>query len=585
MNSEKELLSLIKATQALTSTRNLDEVLNLLIKEVLSVFSWADASVLFLYNPHKNHLTAKSAVGFEMSYLEKVALQPNEGMSGKTFNVKQAQIFRSGTDTSRGMSDLSPKNLEYYQKALGEKHMLPTSTICAPLLTQGECYGVLTIDSFSESVQFTQESLVLLQTFANQAMIAIENATLISQNERSNHIHRELTRVYMSHHSLDEITKTLAELIHKPVGVSNEFLDLLSYTSTCVKEIADGMKGDDVWSDDILTMKPVYIDNTSYDVYFFSIKIENEISGKLIVAAEKGEVLDSLDIFAIEQATTVFALELQSLHQQISNHFIQESLIMKEILLKPDEGQVILEKNRLYRKHDQYVILTVEFEDDGPVESVKHSSKQSFSRYLHWHLSLLPYKTLVYEDLKRYSILFMIKSKLDEEEIHQQIKSFITRLADQNMVKLRAGLGRSFTELTDIHSSLNDSLKCIEYIKQIDKNNVQYATYQDLGVFRLFLNVETQELESYLHMNLKKILDYDEMNNAELAKTLEWYLAYNHNTKKTAQELFVHENTIKYRINSIKKLLEIEEITGEKGLELYIALKIRHYLDKSHLSK
>lgn len=176
MNVEKQLLSLIKASQVLTSTWDLDEVLKLLIKEVLDVFDWADASVLFLYDANRDKLIAKSALGFDMDYLEKVTLQPNEGMSGKTFQLKQAKLFTSGADTRRGMSDITPKNLDYYRKALGGRKILPTSTICAPLITHGECYGVLTIDSFSEEVQFTHSNLSILQTFANQAMIAIENA-------------------------------------------------------------------------------------------------------------------------------------------------------------------------------------------------------------------------------------------------------------------------------------------------------------------------------------------------------------------------------------------------------------------------
>lgn len=581
VNSENQLISLIKATQVLTSTRNLDEVLNLLIKEVLSVFSWADASVLFLYDPHQKVLKAKSAVNFDMNFLEKLALQPNEGMSGKTFTLKNAQLFMSGSDTSQGMADLSADNMEYYQKALGENHMLPTSTISAPLLTQDECYGVLTIDSFSESVQFTPDHLVLLQTFANQAMIAIENATLISQNNRSNHIHRELTRVYMSHQSLDEITKTLSELIHKPVGVCNEFFDLLSYTTASLKEICGRWKKEDIWSEEILSYQSVSLESASYDIYFFSIMIENDLTGKLIVAAKKGEVLDSLDIFAIEQATTVFALELQSLHRQISNQFTQEGLIMKELLAHPEHRHRILERNKVFRKNAQYVLLTVEIED---LHSVK-DGKQSFSRYLYRHLQQFPYHSLVYEDLKQYYILVRFNENMTEDEIQQQIKEFYIGLTEPQIFTLYGGLGRIFTKMEEIHSSLKDSYKCIEYMKLMNPGSLNYLTYHELGVYRLFLNLEAQELENYAEIHLKKLLEYDETQHTELVKTLEWYLFYNQNMKKTAQALFVHENTIKYRINSIKQLLGVEEITGEIGLELYLALKIRKYLEEPHLSK
>ncbi|MEW8987567.1 MAG: GAF domain-containing protein, partial [Bacillus sp. (in: firmicutes)] len=292
MNTEKQLMSLINATKALTSTRDLDKVLQLIIEEVLSVFDWADASVLFLLDSQKEYLKAKSAVGFNMEYMGQVALQPNEGMSGKTLVLKEPLLFTSGTDTYKGMADLSPTNMDFYQKSLGKDHRIPTSTICAPLITEGKCIGVLTIDSFSDNVQFNQENLMLLQTFAAQAVIAIENATLISKNERSNRIHRELTNVYMSNQDLAVITKTLSELINKTIGVLNEFFDLLAYTDKKIEKISDFIKVEGSWNGELPLNKKFNIDGDEYQVYFFSIIIEKELAGVLIVAAEKHEVLD-----------------------------------------------------------------------------------------------------------------------------------------------------------------------------------------------------------------------------------------------------------------------------------------------------
>ncbi|WP_042354221.1 helix-turn-helix domain-containing protein [Bacillus rubiinfantis] len=580
MNYERQLLSLIKATQALTSTRNLDEVLNLLIKEVLSVFDWADASVLFLYDSHNQCLKARSAVGFDMAYLERVSLRPTEGMSGKTFQLKKAQLFTSGTETSRGMSDLSEKNMEFYQKALGDKRMLPTSTICAPLITQGECFGVLTIDSFSEHVQFTDENLELLQTFANQAMIAIENATLISKNTRSNQIHDELTNVYMSHKDLAEITKTLSGLINRPVGVLNEFFDLLSYTDSCIQEVSNELRVHR-WESSQFGQEQVHIKEVTYDVYLFSVKCGSEITGRLMIVTEKNAPLDSLDIFAIEQATTVFALELQSLNQQISNQFSHEGFILKELLTQPNLGKLLLEKEGLLQPKSQYIMLALEAEQ--PKDEKDFQLMKQFSRRLHRHLRLFPYKTLVYEDPKQYKILFFFNEKVSESEVQIIIKEIVRKLQLEHQQLIYAGLGRPMENLEYIDLSLRDSLKCIEFLKKTHTDSEQFVTYQELGVYRLFLNIDPQELESYYKMSLKKIVDYDLAQNTKLAETLELFLLYNQNMRQTAAKMFLHENTIKYRINSIKKLVGDDYLTGEKAFELYLAIKIRDYLEKSQL--
>ncbi|KIY23125.1 MULTISPECIES: helix-turn-helix domain-containing protein [Mesobacillus] len=582
MNTEKQLMSLINATKALTSTRDLNEVLHLIIEEVLCVFDWADASVLFLFDPQKDFLKAISAIGFNMEYMGKVALRPNEGMSGKTLVLKEPLLFTSGTDTYKGMSDLSPGNMDLYQKSLGKDHRIPTSTICAPLITEGKCTGVLTIDSFSENVRFNQENLMLLQTFATQAVIAIENATLLSRNERSNHIHRELTKVYMSNQDIAEITKTLSELINKPVGVSNEYFDLLACTDQKIEDISHSIKDEGMWNGDRPLNRDVYIDGEEYQVYFFPIMTEKELSGVLLVVAEKDEVLDSLDIFAIEQATTVFALEIQSLNQNISNKFSYQRSIMNDILKNPDNGIAILKKMNLYRENDVYVFITVELLSDSFDYDGGLGMKQNFSRQLQRNLNLFPNLTLVYEDGYRYSILFACREKTVEADFHKILCEFLSSLEER--FQLRAGVGRSFIDFSEIHYSLQDSFVCVEYIKQVDHPGVKFLTYKELGVYRLFLSMDQKELESFLKMDLEKILKYDNQHNTELATTLECYLANSQSTRKTAEKMFLHENTVKYRINRIKTILGIKDLVGELGLELYLALKINKYLNKPGLS-
>ncbi len=214
-----------------------------------------------------------------------------------------------------------------------------------------------------------------------------------------------------------------------------------------------------------------------------------------------------------------------------------------------------------------------------------YSFKRSFSRKLHRHLNLFPYKSLVEENAQSYSILFIYNEDTKEQEIHKQTKSLVAKLKERNVFKVYAGLGRCFTKMEEIHVSLKDSHKCVEFLKQVSTHSDDLFIYQDLGVYRLLLNMDPQELESFASIHLEKILEYDRLHQSELSKTLEWYLEYNHSTRKTAEKMFLHENTIKYRINSIKKILGIEEITGQLGFELQLSLKIKSYLAKSHLSE
>lgn len=576
-------MSLINSTRVLTSTQSLDEVLQLLIEEVLSVFEWADASVLFLSDNQKRYLTAKSAVGFDMNYLSQIRLNIDEGMSGKTFSLKKPQLFTSSNDTEKGMADLTKANMDYYRKALGENHMVPTSTISAPLIHKEECFGVLTIDSFSNDMRFTQEDLLLLQTFANQAMIAIENAILISQNERAQHLYERLTESYMTQRGLEQITQTLSELIHAEVGVINDFYTILSFTSNRVKEVIDASAKEFPTETLSYFQEEVRYDEEFYDLYYFPIKIKYDAVGMLMVLTEKETLLDALDLFAIAQATTVFALELQSQSQFISGQFNEERVLIKEILKETESGESLLKKKGLYHKANRYFTVSFEISHETGGQEHVQIMKTKFSTSLFHSLKLLPYKVLVYENSLRYSLLVI--SKESTEKTNMRIVEWVKGFQKAMDMEIIGGEGRSFLDLIDLQLSLNDSYKVLEYLKQTEYERGTFLSYSELGVYRLFLNISKEEIGSYVALYLDNLLEYDKNHHMNLVYTLESYMESKFNVSKTSKKLFVHENTVKYRINKIKELLGVELLEGEVGLQIHLALKAHAYIRTMYLSE
>ncbi len=64
-------MSLVNAAQVLTSTLDINQVLEKLMSEVLHVIEGADAGVLFMLNTETNRLVAKHAIGYDLAYLKK----------------------------------------------------------------------------------------------------------------------------------------------------------------------------------------------------------------------------------------------------------------------------------------------------------------------------------------------------------------------------------------------------------------------------------------------------------------------------------------------------------------------------------
>ncbi|MFC7764635.1 helix-turn-helix domain-containing protein [Leucobacter soli] len=87
-----------------------------------------------------------------------------------------------------------------------------------------------------------------------------------------------------------------------------------------------------------------------------------------------------------------------------------------------------------------------------------------------------------------------------------------------------------------------------------------------------------ETLDSFAEMALGPILRHASGDLGELVTTLETYLACRQSPQKTAEQLYVHVNTVYYRVNLIKKLLESDLSDPLQVLDLQIACLIRRFL-------
>ncbi len=588
MNTEQKLMSLINSTRVLTSTLDLDEVLDQLIKEVLNVIDGSNASVLFLYDKKTDKLYPKSAAGFDMNYLKHIRVSPGEGMSGQTFVEGKGKIFLSKTDTMKGMSNISDETLAIYGKALGNLQF-PVSAICVPIMTKRECIGVLTVDIYDKkNITFDENELRLLETFAVQASVAIENAMLFSQNERTQKIHEKLTSVSLSRGGMGEITEALSKLVHQKVAVFNEFFDVLATSSTETDAYVERLLKfeEDILQEVVDSEGPfthTFLYSGVTDVIFFSIKMERYKMGYVAIFSEEKSILDPLDRFAIEQAMTIFALEMNRIEKDSINNLHYSGYVLEKLLHYQHDSISIKELSKLnFSEHENHSFLIVQLLMQEPLISFKDLSerKNKLSRLIHREISRLSIKTLVLDRNMEMVFMFVLPS---HEVIDQQVTK-IQRLFEgiQNRAKEDlqffsfVGLGRVVEVLNDVHVSYRDTKRCVEYL--LSKQKEGMISYNELGIQRLFMKTDRVELQEFVQDMLGPILEYDRKRESNLHLTLKTYLESNLNMSFSASKLFVHTNTIKYRLNTIRDILDVEILDGPNIFALQLALHIQDFL-------
>ncbi len=78
----------------------------------------------------------------------------------------------------------------------------------------------------------------------------------------------------------------------------------------------------------------------------------------------------------------------------------------------------------------------------------------------------------------------------------------------------------------------------------------------------------------FLHSAVLRMIRYDEKNKTEYFKTLHAYLRNGRHLEDTAEALFIHKNTVSYRVNKIRELFGVDLDDADTELNLYFSCKL-----------
>lgn len=104
--------------------------------------------------------------------------------------------------------------------------------------------------------------------------------------------------------------------------------------------------------------------------------------------------------------------------------------------------------------------------------------------------------------------------------------------------------------------------------------------YQEMGVYKLIIPFfENNLYEEFLQETIQPIINYDKKHGTELFDTAKQYILNEGDIFKTAMALFQHNNTIRYRINKIRSILNPDASEGTFYEHLSIAFRILRLKD------
>ena len=389
---------------------------------------------------------------------------------------------------------------------------------------------------------------------------------------QANLIHTKFTELAVSDASIPDILSAFMSI----VGVPTAFFDFETaqiWYSDSESSLAQHLK-----TERILSHRD--IDRARYDLHL--IANQNRRFGVLVF--EKGVLEREMEEdggtalirerdpgfkIALENAATNIILREQTI---ISNRQVAErykGLLIQDILIHNIKSETEI--------HNRAEIFGWDFHDGGivlevDINNIKQRFKRNFSNNTSKMLEEMSteiFDISIREILRFYPnahyvklsdiIIFVLSIRPKErKQMEKQIAEAFSRIQKsiENIpFTISFGIGRYYENIEQIYLSYQEAREVIRLSYMFSWfNRILY--YEKMDLFRIFLPIlDHQEALEACRNCLQPLLDYDRKNGKNMLETLQVVSECDWNLKLAAERMFLHPNSVKYRMEQIGKLI------------------------------
>jgi len=283
-----------------------------------------------------------------------------------------------------------------------------------------------------------------------------------------------------------------------------------------------------------------------------------------IAAADSNKPFTEEDFEFIDFLCQIVSLELQKSDFYRTNKSLMHSFFLSELLENHIQDMSTIHRRAQslgWVRTDYLRIMTVSDRSsiifDKKAELISQYMTMLFP-VCHW---------VIYKG----SIIFLIGTtdpSLVEFRGNDRLEKFL------RTNHLTAALSRSFHSLIDTRRFYDESLTAMQLGQRFRPENTihfysDYICQHIGGILSQHGNVM-----NFCHPAVEKIREYDSEHDSQLLDTLKEYLTYPDNPSLAAEHLFIHKNTLFYRMAKIKDMFSLNLSDGEERLLLHLSLKL-----------
>ena len=171
-----------------------------------------------------------------------------------------------------------------------------------------------------------------------------------------------------------------------------------------------------------------------------------------------------------------------------------------------------------------------------------------------------------------------VRPNIDTKDLEKLAQSVADTLATEFYCKAIVGIGVCVTGIKELARSFKEAQVALEVAKVFD-NERSIISYENLGIARLIYQLPTTLCDMFLKEVFKK--GSIESLDPETLFTIQKFFENNLNVSETSRKLFVHRNTLVYRLEKIKKLTGLDLREFDDAIVFKVALMVNKYLSST----
>ena len=168
-----------------------------------------------------------------------------------------------------------------------------------------------------------------------------------------------------------------------------------------------------------------------------------------------------------------------------------------------------------------------------------------------------------------------VKPNYDTRAIEKIAQSISDTFGTEFYTKVSIGIGTAVESIKDLARSYKEAQVAIEVGKVFDTEK-NIVSYENLGIGRLIYQLPTTLCEMFLSEVFKK--GSIETLDRETLLTIQCFFENNLNVSETSRKLFVHRNTLVYRLEKVRKLTGLDLREFDHAITFKVAMMVKKYL-------